>query len=298
VSSAILLTGLWLLIDRTRRRALRWPQALWMALPLGLITLAGMAMTFPLVFSQYPTAFPLESFEATMGVGLFIGALALFIALACGVAVILALHPDAPAVLHATDRRLAGLDALYAAGLAAVLVAALDRLRWVLIDRFHAQALLTADTQPMFAMLSPVASGLVSGCQGALFWLTLLVVVMYIVERLHRWPGAAILAGLVACAGLVPGTIHTPGEFFLYYIIRLMYLAAAVLFIKYLVRENYLAYLLTAWTLALLDKSADLLAQPASSLRFQGAILIALLLLTLGWAIAPAFGAARRTQRG
>ena len=296
VSAAILVTGLWLLIDRTRRRALRWGQALWIALPLGLITVAGMAMTFPLVFSQYPTAFPLESFEATMGVGLFIGALAMFIALACCVALILALHPDAPAVFLVANRRLAGLDAMYAAGLAAVLVAALDRLRWVLIDRFHAQALLTADTQPMFAMLSPAASAFASACHGALFWLALLVVVVYLVERLNHWPGAAILAGLVASAGLVPGTIHTPGEFLLYFVVRLIYLAAAVVFVKYLVRQNYLAYLLVAWTLALLDKGADLLAQPASPLRFQGAILISLLLLTLAWVIAPAVRIARFRQ--
>ena len=89
----------------------------------------------------------------------------------------------------------------------------------------------------------------------------------------------------------MPATVHTAGEFLLYYAIRLIYLAAAVLVVKYLVRRNYLAYLLIAWTLALLDKGGDLLAQPAAPLRLQGGILIALLVATLAWALAPVFSA-------
>ena len=93
----------------------------------------------------------------------------------------------------------------------------------------------------------------------------------------------------------MPGTVHTAGEFLLYYGIRLIYLAAAVLFVKYIVRRNYLAYLLIAWTLALLDKGADLLSQPAAPLRLQGGILIALLLATLIWA-APVTSLRRRLR--
>jgi membrane protease YdiL (CAAX protease family) len=290
VSAGLLVLGIWLLIEHTRRGTLRWRQALWAALPLGVITLVGMAMTFPLLFSQYPTTFSLGSFEATLGVGLFIGALALFIAIACGIAIILALQPDALAVLRAANRRLLGVDALFAAGLAVVLVAALGRLHWVAIDHFHAQALLSADARTAFATISPAVSGIASACQEALFWLALLAVIAYAVRYLRRWPGAAVLVGFVAAAGLVPGTVHTAGEFLLYYAIRLMYLAAAVLFAKYVARGNYLAYLLSAWTLALLDKGVDLLSQPAAGLRLQGGILIIVLLATLAWVLAPVAG--------
>lgn len=292
VNAGLLVLGLWLLIDGTRRRALRWGRALWVALPPGLITLAGMAMTFPLLFSQYPTTFSLESFEATLGVGLFIGALALFIALACGAALILALRPDALSVLQSSSRRISAVPAVIATGLAAVLLVALGRLRWLLIDRFHPDALLSAGPQTSFATLWPAVSGLASACQETIFWLALLALLAYLVRYLNRWPAAAILAGIAAAAGLVPGTIHTPGEFFLYYGIQLMYLAAAVLFVKYIVRENYLAYLLIAWTLALADNGADLWAQPSAPLRLQGGILMAVLLATLVWAIAPVFAPA------
>src|ERR1039457_4051774 len=123
-----------------------------------------MAMTFPLLFSQYPTTFSLESFEATLGVGLFIGALALFIAIACGVALILALQPDALAVFRRANRKLFGIDALFAAGLGAVLVTALGRFRWLLIDPSHPHGLLAADAETPFARTAPAASGVASPC--------------------------------------------------------------------------------------------------------------------------------------
>ncbi|MGC9949671.1 MAG: CPBP family intramembrane glutamic endopeptidase [Bryobacteraceae bacterium] len=290
VSASLLVLGIWLLIEHTRRGTLRWGRALWAALPLGAVALAGMAMTFPLLFSQYPTTFSLESFEATLGVGLFIGALALFIAIACGIAIVLALYPDALGVFRAANRKLCGVDAIFAASLAAVLAVALGRLRWLAIDRFHAQALLSADVRTAFATVSPAASGIASACQEALFWLALLAVAAHLVHYLRRWHGAAVLAGLVAAAGLVPGTVHTAGEFFLYFDIRLMYLAAAVLFVKYVARGNYLAYLLSAWTLALLDKGADLFAQPAAPLRWQGGILMAVQLATFWRAANPGRG--------
>ena len=290
VSAGLLVLGIWLLIDHTRQGTLRWGRALWVALPLGAITLLGMAMTFPLLLSQYPTTFSLESFEATLGVGLFIAVLALFIGLACGVALILVLRPDALAVFRAANRKLWGIDALFATALAAVVVTALGRLRWLAIDRFHPQALLSADARTAFATLSPAMSGMASACQETLFWLALLALIAHLVGYLRRWPGAAVLAGLVAAAGLVPGTIHTGGEFLLYYATRLIYLAAVVWFVQYFARRNYLAYVLIAWTLALLDKGADLLSQPAAPLHVQGGILIALLLATFAWALAGTAG--------
>jgi hypothetical protein len=68
----------------------------------------------------------------------------------------------------------------------------------------------------------------------------------------------------------------------------LIYFAAAVLLVKYIARRNYLAYLAIAWTLSLLDKGGDLLAQPsgfAPAGRHPDRVLAA----TLAWALAPVF---------
>jgi hypothetical protein len=288
-AATLLLVGLWVLVDRTRQRVLRWGRALRLALPVGVITLVGMALHFPLLLAQYPTAYPLPTFTVMMSVELLIRALATFIALLCGAALIVALRPDAVLVLRPAARRLFANDALFATGLAIVLTIALNRLQWVLIDRFHAEALLTASARTAFATLSPALSGIASACQETLFCLALLVLITYVVQWLERWRGSAILAGLAAAAAVVPGTVHTAGEFFAYYAIRLLYLAAAVLFVKYVVRGNYLAYLLIAWTLSLVGKGADLLSQGALPLLLQGGILIALLLATLVWAWLPTF---------
>jgi len=288
VSASLLVLAIWLLVDRTRKHALRWRRALWIALPLAAIALAGMAVQFPLLFSQYDTAMPLQSFEVMTITGLAISALALFVALACGAALILSLRPDALAVFQRATRKLLGLDALYAAGLAAVLAAALGRIRWILIDRFHPQALLSAGPRTVFGTAAPAASGIAGACQETLFWLALLVLLAYAAQLLARRPWAAALAVLAGAAAFVPSPVHTAGEFFLYYAIMLAYAAAAVAFARYFARGNALAYVLTVWTLSLAGRAADLLGQPDGALRFQGGVLAALLLATLVWAVAPA----------
>jgi membrane protease YdiL (CAAX protease family) len=288
VIAGLLVLGVWVLIERTRKHALGWRTALWVALPLAGIALAGMALQFPLLFSQYDTAIPLQSFEVVMITGLAISALALFIALAAGVALILALRPEAPAARRRAGRRLLGVDALCAAGLAVALAAALDRLRWMLIDRFHAEALLSAGPRTMFGTASPAALGIAGACQETLFWLALLVLIAHAAALLRGRAWAVPLAVVAGAAGFVPSTAHTPGEFFLYFGILLAYIAAAFVFVRYFARGNYLAYLLTVWTLALAGRAADLVTQPSGALRFQGGALLAVLLGTLLWAVAPA----------
>ena len=204
-----LLLGIWLLIQRIRQGPVRWTQALYIALPLGFVTIAGIAMTWPLVFRQYPTTFSLESFEATMGVSLFVSALAMCIALAAGAAFILAMRPDALAVLRPFNRRVFAIDAICSTGLAVALAVALGRLREVLVNHFHAQALFSADAEISFASQSPAVSAIASACQQTLFWIALLTLAAYLVKRLERWPGAAVLVGLVSAAGLLPATIRT-----------------------------------------------------------------------------------------
>jgi membrane protease YdiL (CAAX protease family) len=286
--ACLLVLGIWLLLDGTRRRTIPWGLAMRIALPLAGISLAATAVLFPLLFSNYDTAFPLQSFQVVLLTGLVIAALGLFVALACGAALILALRPDALAVFRRTERRRLSLDAVFAAALAAVCIAALDRLEWLLIDRFHPQALLSVNAQMSYGTAAAALPGLSGASQSALFWLAILALIAYAVRSLERWRGAVILAALVAAAGFVPSAIHNAGELSLYYFITLLWLAAGALFVKYFARANYLAYLLTAWTLALLEKAADLLAQPAAALRLQGALLIALLLATVLWAVAPA----------
>jgi hypothetical protein len=113
--ACLLVLGIWLLLDGTRRRALPWGLAMRIALPLAGISLAATAVLFPLFFSNYDTAFPLQSFEVVLLTGLVIAALGLFVALACGAALILALRPDALAVFRRADRRRLSLDAVFAA---------------------------------------------------------------------------------------------------------------------------------------------------------------------------------------
>jgi hypothetical protein len=97
-----------------------------------------------------------------------------------------------------------------------------------------------------------------------------------------------VVGALLAVAALVPSGTHTPAEFLLYAGINLGELAATLLFALYFARGNYLAWLLTAWALALVPRCADLLSQPYPALHEQGWLVIVLLAATLIWATAPA----------
>ncbi len=288
VYSTLLVLGIWLLIDHTRKHGLRWGRAVRIALPLAALAAIGICVQFPMLFSAYQTSIPMASFEAVMITGLVIAALGLAVAMVCAVALILTLRPDAPAVFSRANREVLGLDALFAAGLAAVVMAALERVRWILIDRFHPHSLLSAAPHNIFGTAAPILSAIVGASQQALFWLAVLALLAELVRYLRRWPWAAVLAVLVAAAAFVPSPAHTAGEFLLYYCITLIEIGAAVVFVRFFAGRNYLAYLLTAWTLALVDRGADLLAQPAAALRQQGWVLMIVLLATLLWAAAPA----------
>ncbi|MFN7992500.1 MAG: type II CAAX endopeptidase family protein [Bryobacteraceae bacterium] len=293
VLAGAMVGAIWLLVDRTRRGGLPWRCVMLITLPLGTLTAAAMAMQFPILFSAYDTAIPLETFQIVMITGLVIAALGMLIALAFGAALILALRPDAMAVFSRTGRRSMGVDALYATGLAAVLAAVVDRLHWMMTDRFHANALLSTGARTVFASASPAASGVAAAAQECLFWLAILVLIPPAMRFLNRWPGASMAAAFVVAAGFVPTGAHTPGEFALYFGAMLITLAAGFIFIRYFARDNSLAYLMAAWTLALAERATDLLSQPAAALRFQGGVLMALLAISLVWAVAPAFSSSK-----
>jgi membrane protease YdiL (CAAX protease family) len=296
VIAGLLVWGVWVLIDYTRRGGLRWRPVLWVALPVGGVSASAMVMSFPLLFSQYPTSFPLESYEAVTTVGLIIGALALLIGLACAAGVILALRPEVPAAMQATGRRRMAPDALVATAVAAVAALAMGRWRWMLIDRFHAQALLSADMQTMFGAVSPAVSAIASACRSTVFGLAVLALVAHAVRALSRWRGAVVAAGVLVAAALAPSDVHTVAEFLLYYGICVTWLVVAWLFVRYVARENYLAYALSIWTLLLAARAADLLAQPAATLRVQGGVVMAVLVATAIWGVAPWAGRAAAVQ--
>jgi membrane protease YdiL (CAAX protease family) len=279
--------ALWLIVQRTRRHELQWGNIMRVAAPVSVLGVLGMISGAPLLLRAYDTATPLETFRAVMIAGIVIGAVGLFLGMACCAAVLFAVRPDSLAALEAPRRRVVLADSLIALAVAVALAVLAGRCQWLLIDRFHTQAVLSVASHDAFGTLMPAVSAAASAFQEAMLELALLAVIGYAAGFLTRHQWLIAVAVLVAIAVFVPSQVHTAAEFSLHYAILLPAAGALWLFVRGFAGGNALPYLLSALTLGLGRRALVLLEQPYGGLRLQGWAVMFLLALILGWAVRP-----------
>lgn len=289
--AAAVVVSLWVLIQRTRQRQLRWRSALMVALPLTVLGALASLSEFPSIFRAYDTAIPLNLFEVMMLTGLGIGMIGVFLAAACGAGLVMALRPDALSVFRVESRRLLGRDALFAAALGVVVALSLGHVRGLLLERFHTRAFLPLDTPNSFAAVVPALSAISGAAGETLFWSALLALGLYVATQGLRRRWLIALVALFVIAARVSGQVHTAGEFGLQYALSVLAAAVLYLYAVSFARTNYLAYALALWSWAVASRALEFLGQPAHELQRQGWLLVALLLVSVVWAVAPSFSA-------
>ena len=285
--------SLWLIVQRTRKRELRWGNIMRVAVPVAALGLLGAISDAPLALRNYDTAMPLETFRAVMIAGIVIGALGLFLGMACCAGLLFAVRPESLAALKPAHRRAVLADSLIALAVAAALATLLSQCEWFVIDRFHAQAVLSAGSPDIFGTISPAVSATAGAFESAIFELALLAFIGYAAGLLarRRWQtGVLALAGIAA---FVPSQVHTAAEFALHYAILLATAGAIWLFVRGFAGGNALAYLLAVLTLGLGRRALMLLEQPYDGFRTQGWLVLVLLVMIVGWVVKPALSSAR-----
>jgi hypothetical protein len=102
-------------------------------------------------------------------------------------------------------------------------------------------------------------------------------------ELPRRWMLVAM--GFLLAFALLPGDVRTSGEFVLSYSIALLTIAGAAAVCLWFARDNYLAYAILLWVVALRGPLADLYgnARPA---HFWA--VVAILIAGILWALLPA----------
>ena len=281
--------GVWLLIDRTRRHELRWGQAVRYAVPLALLGLAGTLLSFPQIYRDYPTAIPLSTFQTTAVAGSVMGAAGLMLFGTILFALILCLRPDIRNWLTERNRARLGLDALLLAALATALAAAGPGVMTWCMSRFPALALPEVHGADAIVSAFPALTVIASAVQRTVSLLVILALVYYVVQITAHRRWLTVILGLAAVAGMLPIDVQTWGEFAFYFATGLAEAAVIVAFCVWLARDNLLAYVLAAWTISLSSVAAGLFAQHNPRLNFHGWLVAAVLLLSLAWALAPAF---------
>jgi hypothetical protein len=207
--------------------------------------------------------------------------------------VLFAARPDSLAALKPAHRRAVLADSLIALAVAVGLAALISQCEWFLIDRFHAEAVLSASNPDIFGSMWPAVSAAAVAFEGALFELALLALLGYLAAWLgrRRWIIAVVVLG--AIGAFVPLQVHTAAEFWLHYSILLAVAGAVWLFVRGFAGENALAYLLAVLALGFGHRALTLVDQPYGGLRVQGWAVLLLLGLILAWAIRPALSSAR-----
>ena len=277
--------GVVLLIQSIRRGQVPWRLAIGLAVPATLLVCLGRLLSFDQVFRGYPTAIPIETFQAASYMGILLLLLGGTLMLGGAAALLASSFPESMAAFRAANRRLMGLDAGAAALAATGLAIAATRGAALLQTHFHAQALFEIAASDLPVSAAPALRAL----SGSLASMLVNAAAFAIFVRIVRWLPRSwgwIAATLLALA-VLSSEIRTPGEWLLGYGSLLLAGGAAVLFAFGFARGNPLAYALVFWGMALGPKLTQLFGNGNPALDAQGWIVAGVLILGAAWIVLP-----------
>jgi len=232
------------------------------------------------MLQTYPTAIPLETFQATMFLVIFVSMVFAFVMMAAASAMVVSTYPDALAAFRPENRRVLARDAVIAlaAGIGLSLLA--RSMSAFLTARFPGQALLSIDAPSLIASAAPSVAAAANAIRSVIFFGGILATASLVLRR-------QIALALAIPLSLIAADVRTPGELALQYAVALEAVAAAVVFCRWFARKNYLAYAVAFWVVALRGPLAELYAGPRQP-HFWA--LAAILAAGLVWALLPLRG--------
>jgi len=289
VPACAVLYALWLLIQNIRKGQVRWRAAVRLAIPVTLLSAVSLLLSTRLLLRAYNTAISLEIFEATMVAALSMIVVFWFLMLAGASAFLTSFYPNCISALRRVNRRVFGKDAAIVTLLAIGVAVILDQLAALLTARFHACALFSVSSPDLIVSAAPAVTALAGGVRSVLLNAATVALAAVIVHKLgKRWMLAPI--ALAATFFYDIGDIHTPGEFALQYSLGLITMGCIGAFCVWFARNNYLAYGLVLWLLALRPALTQLFGNHNPGLHLQALLITAVLVASAAWAIWPSFG--------
>ena len=165
----------------------------------------------------------------------------------------------------------------------------LSQLFRIITEKFSNSALLTGIPLPLFIDSPvPVYSNLVYIAYFSLFLTLIAGVIIFILRDMLKKPGWMILFALIAIAALVPLSVRSFNEAGFSAVKLLISLLWILIIIKYIARNNYMAYIFTFILITCFNTAYQLIKQGNGQLLIQGAVLLFLLLLFTVWLLLPA----------
>jgi hypothetical protein len=284
--TGIVVWSLLLLIRNIRRGLVRWRPAMAIGGVAAALLMVSELLRRNQMLKNYPTAVPIETFQLMQYILLATAAIFGFILLAAAAALLISSFPECLAAWRTSNRRLLGADAAAAFVAAVGFGIVINRFEGFLMDKFHAQALFSFDSPDVIVTAAPAVAALAGSFRSALVFAAAAGAVALLVRRLKGW---MIPLALVAAAAMVPDEVRTAPEFALHYGIALFTLGFAVGWCWRFARNNYLAYALVFWILALQGSISSLLGTAIPAMQAQGWALVAVAAAGFVWVIWPGF---------
>jgi membrane protease YdiL (CAAX protease family) len=284
--TGLVVWSLVLLVRNIRQGLVRWRTAMIMGGAAAALMIVSLLLARDQMLKNYPTAVPIETFQVMQYVLLATGMIFGSILLAAAAALVTSTFPECLAAWRASNRRIMGADAAAAVVAAVGLGLIISRVSGFLMDRFHAQALFSFDSPDSIASAAPALAALTGSFRGVLMFSAAAAAVALLVRKLKGW---TVPLALLASAAMVPDAVRTAPEFALHYVIALWTVSLAALWCWRFARNNYLAYALVFWILALQGSISNLLGTAIPAMQIQGWVLGAVAAAGVIWVVLPGF---------
>jgi len=263
---------------------IRWKVAVKIALGAVLLELINAINSYPKFMFQYDTQMEMRVFLLSALVGGVLLLIGIGLAAALSSAIIMSCYPDAPVLFRKGNRVLWGRDAVIAS--AATLGAAII-LQWLVSQiEYRAARLALAPGISLPDNLGtylPLVSNVRDVLLSALFFCAVLAFSVDLWVRLAErwWWRIPLLAGLLG--SFLPLSAQRFSEVVVDVIPSILFVVLACVLVTHFLRNNYLAYFLSAGLLSLERASSSLIEHVNKALAIQGWLLWALVLSGMIW---------------
>jgi membrane protease YdiL (CAAX protease family) len=273
----LVVTGLLALARAQRAGTLPW-RPVWMwAGAAAVVMAAAAAVSYPLLWQEYVTAWPIAVFRTWMLIGLAIGFLLKVAGIVLALAALVAAQPIALGACDAYARRRVAASSVGAA----LMVVGVTLLWGAAVNLARSRAPQLFPDAPVelptnLATALPVVAGLGNAVAVALLLVAAVGVAAHLVGRTtpgwQRW----LFLAAATLAAVPTGADATAGELACGLLQGAALVALAWVVVRFVLARNPVAYLLAALWTAATRAALPLLGQPGANYAVQGALLLAL----------------------
>ena len=271
-------------ITKVRKGEIRWKPVLTVAGILAVLALLGNLNELPSLYSQYPTSIPLQIFRTSLIIGILIGVIVNFGLAGISLGIITSFYPNSLRIFKKENRRRITRDAFICALLSLGTFLGITQLVHILNAKFPALAVIKGLPIPNYVQTSlPFISHLSDTILYPIFACAILGALVYYIRNHLKKTWHYLLALPVVFIAFVPGDAKTTAEFLFNLILLVIWVLPVFVLVKWFLRNNFLAYILSLFLILAAKSSYELLSQTAGLYRINGIIFAIVCVVPLLW---------------